>query len=68
MCGTAAVMPMIHQKRSCKAEQRLDGQERHLPDTLDRTARQKRAELITGLADCQVQVISQVSHAVRVLP
>jgi hypothetical protein len=44
-------MPVIHQERSSKAKQRLDGQECHLPATLNRAPRQKRPELITGLAD-----------------
>ena len=67
MCGAPAEMPVIHQERSRKAQQRLDGQERHLPAALNRAPHQKRPELITGLADRQVQVISKVSHAVRVL-
>lgn len=61
-------MPVIHKERSGKAEQRLDRQERHLPATLNRAPHQKRPELFAGLADRQVQVISKVSHGVRVLP
>ena len=68
MCGTAAEVAVIHQKRSGEAEQRLDGQERHLPATLNRPTHQQRPELITGLADRHFQVVSHVSHAVRVLP
>lgn len=51
MCGTPAIVPVIHQERRGKAEQRLYRQERDLPATLDRTPRQKRPELITALAD-----------------
>jgi hypothetical protein len=61
-------MPVIHHKRSGKAEQRLDRQERHLPATLDRTPHHKCPELITGLADRKFQIVSQISHAVSVLP
>jgi hypothetical protein len=59
---------MINQERRGQAQQRLGRQERHLPAAAGRTARGQRPELLPCLADRQVQVISQVSHAWRLQP
>ena len=66
--GTAAKVPVVHHEGCGQAQQRLYRQERHLPAALNWAAHQKHPELLAGLADRQVQVISQVSHAVTVLP
>jgi hypothetical protein len=58
----------VDQERGRKTQQRLGWQERHLPATLNGAAREKRPELLARLADRQLQVTSEVSHAARLLP
>jgi hypothetical protein len=57
---------MVHHEGCGQEKQRLDRQERHLSSALNRAARQERLELLAGLADRQLQIISQVSPAVAV--
>jgi len=65
VCGTATIVPVVNQERGGQAQQRLDRQERHLPAARDRAPCQQRPELLTCLADRQVEVVSQVSHGAR---
>jgi hypothetical protein len=68
MRGTAAEMPVVHQERRSQAQQRLYRKERDLPPLLHRTALQQHPELNLRLARCQIQVIREGGHALRVLP
>lgn len=61
-------MPVIDDERGGQAEQCFYRQERDLPAAGDRPARQQRPELLPRLAGCQLKVIREVSHAVRLLP
>jgi hypothetical protein len=58
---------MIDYERHRETQQGLDRQERHLPATRDGAALQKRPELLLRLTDRQLEIIGEVSHAVRLL-
>ena len=68
MRGRAAEAAMIDQEGSGQAQERFYRQERDLPAAVNGTARPERPELLARLADRHVQVISEVSHAARLLP
>jgi hypothetical protein len=68
MRGGPAEVTVIDQEGGGQAQQRFGRQERHLPAAVGRTARGQRPELLPCLADRQVQVISQLSHAWRLQP
>ena len=68
MRRASAEVAVIDQERRRQAQQRFDRQERHLPAAVRRAARGHCPELLPCLADRQIKVISQLSHAWRLQP
>jgi hypothetical protein len=68
MGGRAAEAAVVDLERGGQAEQGLDGEEDSLPARRDRCPAFELAKLLARLADCQVQVVSKLSHATRLLP
>ena len=62
-----AVMTVVDHERGSQAEQGFGRKERDLSATRNRATGKKGPELLSRLADCQPQVVGEVSHSLRLL-